>query len=192
MLASVFCLPASEFVRLEMIGGVVMLRYMTASSDFRLDLTHRPRRMRRTTALRALANETDLHVHNLIQPIFVIDGEGAAEPIESMPGISRLTIPLLIEECRQLAVLGIAVLGIGVLNIEVLHIEVLGIGALSIGMLGIGLLGIGLLGVGMSSIGVLDIEVLGIEVLGVGGSGVWEFDWWVLGCQVLRCRIVGV
>ena len=85
-----------------------MLRYMTASSDFRLDLTHRPRRMRRTTALRALANETDLHVHNLIQPIFVIDGEGAAEPIESMPGISRLTIPLLIEECRQLAVLGIA------------------------------------------------------------------------------------
>ena len=48
-----------------------------------------------------------LQVHNLIQPIFVIDGEGAAEPIESMPGISRLTIPLLIEECRELAALGI-------------------------------------------------------------------------------------
>ena len=84
-----------------------MLRRMTASSDFRLDLTHRPRRLRRMAALRALANETDLHVHNLIQPIFVIDGEGVAEPIESMPGISRLTIPLLIEECRQLSELGI-------------------------------------------------------------------------------------
>jgi porphobilinogen synthase len=80
---------------------------MTASSDFRLDLTRRPRRLRRTSALRALANETDLHPHNLIQPIFVVDGEGAAEPIESMPGISRLTIPLLIEECRELLALGI-------------------------------------------------------------------------------------
>ena len=80
---------------------------MTASTDFRLDLIHRPRRMRRTAALRALANETELQVHHLIQPIFVIDGDGAAEPIESMPGISRLTIPLLITECRELAALGI-------------------------------------------------------------------------------------
>ncbi|MBT4757805.1 MAG: porphobilinogen synthase [Opitutae bacterium] len=80
---------------------------MTASTDFRLDLIHRPRRMRRTAALRALANETELQVHHLIQPIFVIDGDGAAEPIESMPGISRLTIPRLITECRELAALGI-------------------------------------------------------------------------------------
>jgi len=63
--------------------------------------------MRRTAALRALANETELQVHHLIQPIFVIDGDGAAEPIESMPGISRLTIPRLIVECRELAALGI-------------------------------------------------------------------------------------
>jgi len=84
-----------------------MLLGMTASTDFLLDLIHRPRRMRRTAALRALANETELQVHHLIQPIFVIDGDGAAEPIESMPGISRLTIPLLITECRELAALGI-------------------------------------------------------------------------------------
>jgi porphobilinogen synthase len=88
-------------------AGVVMVLRMTASSDFRLDLIHRPRRMRRTAALRALANETELQVHHLIQPIFVIDGDGAAEPIESMPGISRLTIALLIAECRELATLGI-------------------------------------------------------------------------------------
>ena len=84
-----------------------MLLGMTASSDFRLDLIHRPRRMRRTAALRALANETELQVHHLIQPIFVIDGDGAAEPIESMPSISRLTIARLIAECRELAALGI-------------------------------------------------------------------------------------
>ena len=84
-----------------------MVLRMTASSDFRLDLIHRPRRMRRTAALRALANETELQVHHLIQPIFVIDGDGAAEPIESMPGISRLTIARLIAECRELAALGI-------------------------------------------------------------------------------------
>jgi porphobilinogen synthase len=90
-----------------MSAGVVMVLRMTASSDFRLDLIHRPRRMRRTAALRALANETELQVHHLIQPIFVIDGDGAAEPIESMPGISRLTIALLIAECRELATLGI-------------------------------------------------------------------------------------
>lgn len=85
-----------------------MLLLMTASSDFRLDLTHRPRRMRRTAALRKLANETELQPHHLIQPMFVIDGEGVAEPIESMPGISRLTIPLVIEECRQLFAVGIS------------------------------------------------------------------------------------
>jgi porphobilinogen synthase len=90
-----------------MSAGVVMVLRMTASSDFRLDLIHRPRRMRRTAALRALANEPELQVHHLIQPIFVIDGDGAAEPIESMPGISRLTIALLIAECRELATLGI-------------------------------------------------------------------------------------
>ena len=84
-----------------------MVLGMTASSDFRLDLIHRPRRMRRTAALRALANETELQVHHLIQPIFVIDGDGAAEPIESMPSISRLTIARLIAECRELAALGI-------------------------------------------------------------------------------------
>ena len=43
----------------------------------------------------------------LIQPLFVIDGDGKAEPIASMPGVSRLTIPLLVKECRSLLQLGI-------------------------------------------------------------------------------------
>lgn len=81
---------------------------MSDFSNFRLNLSRRPRRMRQTQAIRSLANETNLLVHDLIQPMFVIDGEGAAEPIESMPGISRLTIPLIIEECRELLRLGIS------------------------------------------------------------------------------------
>ncbi|MDP4693953.1 MAG: porphobilinogen synthase, partial [Opitutales bacterium] len=76
--------------------------------SFRLDLTRRPRRMRRSGALRALANETSVLPQHLIQPVFVIDGEGTAEVIDSMPGIHRLTIPLLIEECRELLALGIS------------------------------------------------------------------------------------
>ncbi|MEN8661091.1 MAG: porphobilinogen synthase [Lentimonas sp.] len=90
-----------------MSGGVVMLLRMTASSDYRLDLTRRPRRMRRTAALRGLANETSVQPQHLIQPVFVIDGDGAADPIASMPGIERVTISLLIEECRELLKLGI-------------------------------------------------------------------------------------
>ncbi len=78
------------------------------ADSFRLDLTRRPRRMRRTAALRGLANETEVRPHHLIQPLFVIEGTGAAEPIESMPGIERLTIPLLLDECRELLGLGVS------------------------------------------------------------------------------------
>lgn len=74
---------------------------------YRLDLTRRPRRLRRTGALRALTTETRLQAAHLIQPLFVIDGEGPAEPIASMPRQSRLPIPLLIETCRELVDLGI-------------------------------------------------------------------------------------
>lgn len=77
------------------------------SDSYRLDLTRRPRRMRRTTALRALANETTVLPQNLIQPVFVIDGDGGPEPIESMPGIFRFSISELIEECKELHALGI-------------------------------------------------------------------------------------
>ncbi len=81
---------------------------MSHIPDFRLDLSRRPRRMRQTSAIRSLASETELSVHHLIQPVFVIDGEGTAEPIDSLPGIARLPIPLLIEECRTLLELGIS------------------------------------------------------------------------------------
>ena len=77
------------------------------ADSFKLDLTRRPRRMRRTEALRALANETSVQAQHLIQPVFVIEGEGAPEPIASMPGIFRLSIGGVVAECKELAGLGI-------------------------------------------------------------------------------------
>jgi porphobilinogen synthase len=58
--------------------------------------------------LRALHEETHLHVGDLIQPLFVIDGDGAPEAVSSMPGIYRYNIADLVEQCRKLADLGIA------------------------------------------------------------------------------------
>ncbi|MGF1483556.1 MAG: porphobilinogen synthase [Opitutales bacterium] len=74
---------------------------------FRLNLARRSRRVRRTSAIRDLVRETELRPADLIQPLFVIDGDGAPEPIDSMPGQSRWTINALIDACGQLWELGI-------------------------------------------------------------------------------------
>ena len=78
------------------------------TNEFKLDLTRRPRRMRRTASLRALASETEVLPQHLIQPVFVIEGEGAPEAIDSMPGILRLSIKDTVAECRELHGLGIS------------------------------------------------------------------------------------
>lgn len=76
-------------------------------TKYRLDLTRRPRRLRRTTAIRSLATETIVRPENLIQPLFVMEGEGKPEPVDSMPGIFRFNLDDLIGECRELHALGI-------------------------------------------------------------------------------------
>ena len=65
------------------------------------------RRLRRTPALRALAQENTLSVDNLIWPVFVRDGVGLREPIASMPGVDRLSIDLVVKAAEQAATLGI-------------------------------------------------------------------------------------
>ena len=71
-----------------------------------LDLVRRPRRNRQSAAIRALVRELRLHTDDLIQPIFLKDG-GAAEPIASLPGQSRLPVKAAIAELSALAQLGI-------------------------------------------------------------------------------------
>ena len=75
----------------------------------------RLRRLRQTSGLRGLVRETELSVDHLVYPLFVTHGEDRREPVESMPGIERLTISHLEEEAGEIAALGIpAVLLFGI------------------------------------------------------------------------------
>jgi porphobilinogen synthase len=69
--------------------------------------TTRPRRLRRTPALRALVRETRIHPSMLVAPLFVCPGSGVREPIGSMPGVSRLSADLAAQEAARLAGLGV-------------------------------------------------------------------------------------
>ena len=69
---------------------------------------HRPRRLRRSDALRGLVRETRLSPQQLIAPLFVCEGEGVRREIGSMPGCFHLSVDALVEECRTLAGLGVA------------------------------------------------------------------------------------
>ena len=66
------------------------------------------RRLRRTPALRGLARENLLSPADLIWPVFVQEGKGKETPIASMPGVSRLSIDLLIPAAQEAAKLGIS------------------------------------------------------------------------------------
>src|SRR5262249_26243892 len=68
---------------------------------------HRPRRLRRTAALRRLVAEARLHVDDLAAPLFVKEGLTAPEPVASMPGVLQHTQESLRKEVRALADLGI-------------------------------------------------------------------------------------
>lgn len=78
-----------------------------STKDFKLDLTRRPRRLRRHAATLAMTQETWLRKENLIAPLFVIDGDVPREPVDSMPGVFRRNITDLVRECRELESLGI-------------------------------------------------------------------------------------
>ncbi len=67
----------------------------------------RPRRLRRTPALRALVRETRLDPAMLVAPLFVRPGRGIREPISSMPGVSRLSPDAVVKEAERLAGLGV-------------------------------------------------------------------------------------
>lgn len=72
-----------------------------------LALLQRPRRLRRTAAIRALVEETRVTADDLVAPLFVVDGKAAPEEIASMPGVFRLSIADLVKECRALHRLGV-------------------------------------------------------------------------------------
>ena len=67
----------------------------------------RMRRMRADDFSRRLMRETTLTVNDLIEPVFVIEGKNKAEPVASMPGVTRVTIDLLLKQAEAWAKLGL-------------------------------------------------------------------------------------
>ena len=72
-----------------------------------MELTHRPRRLRRSESVRSLVRETALRADDLILPLFVTEGEQQRQPIESMPGQFRFSVDELVRECADVYELGI-------------------------------------------------------------------------------------
>jgi porphobilinogen synthase len=69
--------------------------------------TVRLRRLRSSDAIRRMVRETSLRAEHLIAPIFVTDGTNVTEPIESMPGITRISVDRVAAAADELTSLGI-------------------------------------------------------------------------------------
>ena len=69
--------------------------------------THRPRRLRRSEALRGLVRETRLTTTGLIYPMFVCPGTKVRQEVSSMPGVHQQSVDQIVEECREVESLGI-------------------------------------------------------------------------------------
>jgi porphobilinogen synthase len=67
----------------------------------------RKRRMRRDDFSRRLMRENELSASDFIYPMFILDGEQRHEAVESMPGIERVSIDLLLEQAQEISDLGI-------------------------------------------------------------------------------------
>ena len=67
----------------------------------------RMRRLRKNENLRRLTRETKLSVDDLVYPLFVVPGKGVKNDVSSMPGISQLSVDLLVKECKEVEKLGI-------------------------------------------------------------------------------------
>ena len=76
---------------------------------------YRPRRLRRSQALRRMVRETHLRADDMILPLFVVEGKGVENPIPSMPGQFQLSIDRLIavaEKAHQLTIPAVILFGV--------------------------------------------------------------------------------
>lgn len=80
---------------------------MTKHSPARQFPQTRLRRMRTSPFLRNTMAETHLSVCDLIYPLFIVEGQNKREAIHSMPGISRLSLDILLQEVSELSELNI-------------------------------------------------------------------------------------
>ncbi|MGA9569555.1 MAG: porphobilinogen synthase [Candidatus Acidiferrales bacterium] len=68
---------------------------------------HRPRRLRRNEALRGFVRETRLSASGMVYPMFACPGLNVRKEVSSMPGIYQQSVDQIVEECREIAGLGI-------------------------------------------------------------------------------------
>jgi porphobilinogen synthase len=73
---------------------------------------NRPRRLRRDAFTRNLVREHALTAHDLIYPVFILDGQGQRQAVSSMPGVERLSVDLLLPVAEQCVQLGIPVMAL--------------------------------------------------------------------------------
>jgi len=69
--------------------------------------TQRPRRLRRSEAIRSLVRETRLTTRGFVYPMFVCSGNKVRIEVGSMPGIYQQSVDQLVEECREVESLGL-------------------------------------------------------------------------------------
>jgi len=67
----------------------------------------RPRRLRRTARIRELVRETHLEASQLVLPLFVVPGQGVANPVASMPGVSQWSVDRVAEEAARAFAAGV-------------------------------------------------------------------------------------
>lgn len=68
---------------------------------------HRPRRLRATTQLRRMVQETTVTAKDLIYPLFAVPGDAIAKEVKSMPGVYQLSVDKIVEEAKEVFDLGI-------------------------------------------------------------------------------------
>jgi porphobilinogen synthase len=77
-----------------------------------MQLFHRPRRLRRTDWSRRLVQENTLTSSDFIYPVFLLEGSGRMEEVKSMPGVSRVSLDLLVPIAEDCVKLGIPVMAL--------------------------------------------------------------------------------
>lgn len=77
-----------------------------------MQLFHRPRRLRRTDWSRRLVQENQLSANDFIYPVFLLEGKNRQEEVKSMPGVSRVSLDLLLPIAEDCVKLGIPVMAL--------------------------------------------------------------------------------
>jgi porphobilinogen synthase len=70
-------------------------------------LSVRPRRNRKSEAIRRMVEETSLRAADLVAPLFVLKGDQRKEEIDSFPGVYRMTLDYILKEAARLHAKGI-------------------------------------------------------------------------------------